>query len=288
MLGVLRRDTALTLPPRHLGLIPIAETSVEVQELGAVLKRSVDLDGIVRLARAADLPPALPSDASKDKSTVAVPSGDVSSVQVGLALDNAFSFYYPETLEAFAKLGVEVVPFSPLTNRELPKDLDLLYFGGGFPEVFAAQLADNHLMLASVRSAAQRGVLTYAECGGYMYLGKCCIDANKVHHQLLGVLPYTFQMGTERAQLGYRELTTVRDTISGPAGTQLRGHEFHWSRIVDPLLREHAAYRLEGRENTVEGYANKMILASYVHVPLAANPDVMIRLIQNCLAQRKA
>jgi len=159
---------------------------------------------------------------------------------------------------------------------------------GGFPEVFAGQLAGNQAMLTGVRSAVRRGVLVYAECGGYMYLGKCCIDATSVHHDLLGVLPYTFQMGIERAQLGYREISTVRDTILGPAGTKLRGHEFHWSRIVDPFSKAHAAYRLEGREDTLEGYADKTILASYVHVPLAAHPNAMMSLVRNCLSRRKA
>jgi len=288
VLGALRRDASLTLPPRHLGLIPIAETSVDVQELGTVLKRSVDLDGIVRLARAASLPPALLPDASKDETTIAVSSGNIPSVRVGLALDSAFAFYYPETLEAFAKLGVEVVPFSPLTDRELPNDLDLLYFGGGFPEVFAAQLADNHLMLTSVRSAAQQGILIYAECGGYMYLGKQCIDIDHTSHDLVGVLPYTFQMGTERAQLGYREITLLRDTIIGRAGTRLRGHEFHWSHIVEPLLEEHAPYQLEESNKAREGYATETILASYIHIPLTANPQAMEELIGRCRAKARA
>jgi cobyrinic acid a,c-diamide synthase len=282
VLGVLRRDTSLTLPARHLGLIPIAETAVEVQALGAVLKRSVDLAGIVRLARAAGSLPALPPDASQEEPTVSVSSCIVPSVRIGLALDNAFSFYYPETLETFEKMGIEVVPFSPLTDRELPNDLDLLYFGGGFPEVFAAQLADNHPMLASVRSAVQRGILVYAECGGYMYLGKQCVDAHQVSYDLVGVIPYTFQMGTERAQLGYRELTTLRETIIGPARTRLRGHEFHWSHIVEPLIEEHVPYRIEGEGMVKEGYATETILASYVHIPLAANPQATVELIRRC------
>ena len=314
VLGAIRRDTRLSLPARHLGLVPAPETTVEVQTLGDVIKPAVDIDGIVHLAQSAGPLPELITDTSVQEGEAqgegkprpyhdtqrgepyhgrGDPCGRpflqaVSPIRIGLALDAAFSFYYPETLETFAKMGVEIIPFSPLKDSGPPDEADLLYFGGGFPEVFAEQLAENHAMLTAVRSAVQRGVLVYAECGGYMYLGKCCVDANNVSHGLLGVLPYTFQMGTERAQLGYRELTMVCDTIIGPAGTHLRGHEFHWSHIVDPLLREHAAYRLEGRENTLEGYANKTILASYVHVPLAANPDVMTRLIQNCLAQRKA
>lgn len=282
VLGVLRRDTSLTLPHRHLGLIPIAETSVEVQELGAILKRSVDLDGIMRLASTAGVLPPLPPNTSKDEATRPLSPSKFPPVRVGLALDNAFSFYYPETLEAFAKLGVEVVPFSPLTDRDLPDNLDLLYFGGGFPEVFAAQLAENHSMLASVRSAAQRSTLIYAECGGYMYLGKQCIDADHTSHDLVGVLPYTFQMGTKRTQLGYREITLLRDTIIGHAGTRLRGHEFHWSHIVEPLREDYAPYQIEESDQRREGYTTETILTSYIHIPLAANPQAMGELIRQC------
>jgi cobyrinic acid a,c-diamide synthase len=289
--GVLRRDPRLTLPARHLGLVPAPEATVEVQALGSLITQNMDIDEIVRLARSAGpLPAGTTEMATGDNGPL--PSLEtlqvVPAVRMGIALDNAFSFYYPETLEEFANLGVEVVPFSPLNDHSPPDNMDLLYFGGGFPELFAEKLAENHSMLAGVRSAVQRGVPVYAECGGYMYLGKYCIDAASKRHTMLGVLPYTFRMGTERAQLGYREIITARETIIGPAGTCLRGHEFHWSQLVDPLLREHAAYELEGRENTHEGYADATILASYVHVPLAANPHVMTRLLHNCLLHREA
>ncbi len=289
--GVLRRGPRLTLPARHLGLVPAPEATVEVQALGSLIAQSIDIDAIVRLASSAGpLPAGTAETAIHDNGPL--PSLEtlhaVPPVRVGVALDIAFSFYYPETLEEFANLGVEVVPFSPLNDHSPPDNMDLFYFGGGFPELFAGQLAENHPMLAGVRSAVQWGVPVYAECGGYMYLGKYCIDAASNRHTMLGVLPYTFRMGTERAQLGYREIITARETLIGPAGTRLRGHEFHWSQLVDPLLKEHVAYELEGQENIYEGYADTTILASYVHMPLAANPHVMTRLLHNCLLHREA
>jgi cobyrinic acid a,c-diamide synthase len=289
--GVLRRDPLLTLPARHLGLVPAPEATVEVQALGNMIAHVVDIDEIVRLARSAGPLPSETTEMAIHDDSLHLSLETVHAmppIRVGIALDTAFSFYYPETLEAFAHMGVEVIPFSPLNDQNPPDGMDLLYFGGGFPELFAERLAANHTMLAGVRSAVQQGVPVYAECGGYMYLGQQCIDAANNGHAMVGVLPYTFRMGTERAQLGYREIITARETIIGPAGTKLRGHEFHWSHLVDPLSREHAAYELEGRENTREGYADATILASYVHVPLAANPHVMTRLIHNCLSHRKA
>jgi cobyrinic acid a,c-diamide synthase len=121
-----------------------------------------------------------------------------------------------------------------------------------------------------------------------MYLGKHCIDVHHERYDLVGVLPYTFQMGTERAQLGYRELTIQRDTIIGPTGTRLRGHEFHWSRIVEPLLEEHVPYQVEGSGKAKEGYATEALLASYIHIPLAANPQAMAELIRNSVLRRRA
>lgn len=289
--GAIRRDPLLTLPARHLGLVPASEAAVEIQELGTIIARTVNLDEIVRLARAAGPLPAEQQDTgvpgsfalSSFKGTPAVPP-----VRVGIAIDAAFSFYYPETFEEFTNLGATIVPFSPLNDHSPPDGLDLLYFGGGFPELFATQLAENHTMLAGVWSAAQRGVPIYAECGGYMYLGKYCMDTSDICHAMSGILPYTFRMGRERAHIGYREVITTRETIIGPSGTRLRGHEFHWSQLTTPLAREHAAYELEGQEHTREGYADTTILASYIHVPLAAYPQIMSQLLHNCLLHRNA
>lgn len=286
--GAIRRDPSLTVPARHLGLVPAPEAAVEMRELGNSIARMVDIDGILRLARSADPLPVVPAELIAQDNLSLNAGQAAPPVRVGIATDAAFSFYYPETLEEFANLGATVIPFSPLHDRNLPDNIDLLYLGGGFPELFADRLAENQTMLADVRSAAQRGVPIYAECGGYMYLGKYCIDAANKCHAMLGILPYIFRMGGERAQIGYREVITARETIIGPGGTRLRGHEFHWSHLTTSLAREHAAYELEGRENAYEGYADATILASYIHVPLAANPHVMAQLLHNCLLHREA
>jgi cobyrinic acid a,c-diamide synthase len=289
VLGVVRRDTSLLIPGRHLGLVPAAETAIEVQKIGHVIEDVLDVNALLRVAHVAGrLPLAIKEESAGEMAALAVKLDLPSAhIRIGLALDKAFSFYYPEMLEILADMGVEVVPFSPLQDKKLPEELDLLYFGGGFPEVFAQQLADNSNMLVDVRVAVQQGVPVYAECGGYMYLGKTCIDSEERRHRLVGALPYTFRMGTERAQVGYREITMLRDTLIAPAGTHLRGHEFHWSRIVEPLLEEQTAYRIEGRDVVCEGYACRTLLASYIHIPLAANPRALERLLHSCLLYRR-
>ncbi len=290
VLGSIRRNTLLMLPARHLGLIPIPEQPLETQVLADAIERTVNVPEILRLAQQAGPLPLQASEPTEDKEVVLSENVPTSStaIRIGIALDAAFSFYYPETLEAFARGGADVVPFSPLQDTKPPDDIDLFYFGGGFPEVFAEQLSNNRTMLSQIHSVIQQGTPVYAECGGYMYLGTCCIDATQKHHQLVGAIPYTFRMGTERTQLGYREITTTRNTILGPTGMHLRGHEFHWSHIVEDLSEVNAPYQLAGREPTAEGYANENILASYVHVPLAAHPQVLSSMVQTAIRYRQA
>ncbi|GAC1458762.1 MAG: cobyrinate a,c-diamide synthase [Ktedonobacteraceae bacterium] len=289
VLGSIRRNTLLSIPTRHLGLVPVPEQPLETGVLADTIEQTVNVTEILKIAQQAGSLPPLAQESQGDMEATPVTNASVSApvTRIGLALDAAFSFYYPETLEALTQGGAQVVPFSPLQDERLPDDVDLLYFGGGFPETFAEQLANNRPLLAHIHSRIQQGILVYAECGGYMYLGTGCIDAAKNYHLLVGAIPYTFRMGTERAQIGYREITTTRDTLLGPAGMHLRGHEFHWSSIVEELLEAHTPYQVEGRESTVEGYATKNILASYVHIPLAAHPQVLARLMQTCRASRQ-
>jgi cobyrinic acid a,c-diamide synthase len=293
VVGTVWRDGILALPARYLGLVPAQESMANIQALGSIVARHVDVDKVLAVAQSAGPLPELPDEHVADSAqpvglglTSVTGRKIVPHIRLGLAYDDAFSFYYPETLEAFANTGIEIVPFSPLADPVPPADVDLLYFGGGFPEIFAAQLAENRSMLAGVRAAARRGTFIYAECGGLMYLGEHCIDAAGKSYALAGILPVITQMGTERAQLGYRELTMLRDTVLGPAGMRLRGHEFHWSRLLHPLPRKYAAYRLDGPGDIWEGYASETILASYIHVPLAAYPHTIAWLVERCLARR--
>lgn len=287
VLGAIRRDERLVLPERHLGLVPAPEAAVTARVLGEAIASFLDMPALLaRLQQVGPLPPAEAANALPKPVPLAYEV--TPPLRLGLALDDAFSFYYPETLEALETLGVEVVPFSPLADAALPAPLDLLYFGGGFPEVFAERLAENQPMLSSVREAARRNVPIYAECGGLMYLGESCLDADGHRHMLVGALPLTTQVGKRRAQLGYREVTLARDTLLGPEGTRLRGHEFHWSSLVQPVPSASAAYRLEGPEERLEGYANETLLASYIHIPLAAYPKSLSWLISHCIEYRRA
>lgn len=288
VLGAIPRDAALSLPSRQLGLTPAPEATPDIAALAEVIVRYVDVDALEALACGAG---PLPTGAA----TEAAPLVDVNSsrrraarrMRLGMALDDAFSFYYPEALEALTEAGVEILPFSPLRDAAPPAEVDALYFGGGYPEVFAAQLAANTPMLRAVRAAAETGTPIYAECGGLMYLGATCVDATGAAHEMVGALPIQTAMGEGRAQLGYRSVEMLRDTLLGPPGARLRGHEFHWSRRTDSASEAHAAYRIEEQPGRAEGYATESILASYVHIPLAAHPEAIEWFVQRCLASRR-
>ena len=151
-----------------------------------------------------------------------------------MAQDKAFSFYYQDSLDLLEAWGAEIVLFSPMEDASLPEGAGGVYLGGGFPEMFAAELSANRPMLESIRQAAQRGIPIYGECGGLMYLGRSLTGFDEVAYPMAGLVPAVSAMSQSRLSLGYRE---VEARVDGPllsAGQQVRGHEFHWSTLEQP------------------------------------------------------
>jgi cobyrinic acid a,c-diamide synthase len=189
---------------------------------------------------------------------------------VAVAAGPAFSFTYPDNLELLAQAGAELVAFDPLTEPQLPEGVCGLYAGGGFPEVFAAGLAANRPLLDDVRTRVGDGLVTWAECGGLLWLSRSLDD-----HLLAGVVPADGRM-TDRLTLGYRRARLRTASPLGPAGTELRGHEFHYSTLEPPG----DAVDWTGRAGAGRaGYAGPTLLASYVHLHLAADPTLAERFV---------
>jgi cobyrinic acid a,c-diamide synthase len=185
----------------------------------------------------------------------------------------AFSFTYPDNLEALTAAGAELVPVDPLRDDRLPEGVSGLVAGGGFPEVYAEQLAQNELLLGHVRERVRRGMVTWAECGGLLWLCRS-LDG----HPMAGAVPADARMG-DRLSLGYRTATTGRPTPLGPAGTVLRGHEFHYSS-TDP---QGDLLSLVGRHGSgTGGFGHERLFASYLHVHLGARPDLAERFVGRC------
>jgi cobyrinic acid a,c-diamide synthase len=274
VLGALRRDDAFAWRDRHLGLVPVVEQRGSVLEsvarLGAAVERHCDLEAIVALARSA---PALDvaDDPSEDQRGRSPSPGR--RPRIGIAGGVAFSFVYPDNLEALEAAGAELVPFDPRTDQRLPDALDGLYAGGGFPEVFAPELAANRPLLDDVREAAARGLVTLAECGGLLWLSRS-LDG----HAMAGVVPADAVM-TDRLSLGYRRAVARRDSPLAEAGTRLRGHEFHYSTI-DP---SGDALDLTGRFGQGPGgFASPRLMASYLHLHFGADPVPAQRFVATC------
>jgi cobyrinic acid a,c-diamide synthase len=278
--GGLPRDQELAIPERHLGLATAEDHPLDDSYLGRLadrLETHLDLEGLLNALPRLTLP--------EEPAPVAEPA----SVRLGVARDRAFCFYYPENLELLASFGAELVPFSPLTDRELPAGLDGVYLGGGYPELYAEQLAANEGLKQALKQGAARGLPIYAECGGLMYLAREILDLEGRAHPMAGVLPFTVRMLPRLKALGYREVTLTAAGLLGPAGTTARGHEFHYSEIVGEPIGVPRLYRLTPRRGVAavsEGYSEKNVLASYVHLHFGSNPEVARHLVANCRAYK--
>ncbi len=280
--GYLAWNDGLVLPERHLGLVPVGEDAAFQRvcaELGDAAARTIDIPAIIAAAEAA---PAL---------EVPMADGPVAAgtmVRLGIARDAAFNFYYDANLQWLRQWGAELVEFSPLADPALPVDIDGLYFGGGFPEVFAKGLAENISCLASLRQAHQAGMPTYAECGGLMYLVEAIQDAAGTRYPMVGLLPGICRL-TERLQnFGYKEAVTLCDSVLGQAGLRTRGHEFHYS-VWEGRPPASSLYRTRSShgDEHEEGYSVANLTASYVHLHFDACPQVPQSLVEKAVAFRR-
>lgn len=276
-LGGLTHDPALALPERHLGLVTAAENGLDEDRrarLAHAVETSIDLERLLSLARPLSLPAPPP--------TARPGSG---RVRIGVARDAAFQFYYAENLELLEAAGAELIAWSPLGDRRVP-DVDGLYLGGGYPELYASELASNPALRASVREfAAHRPV--YAECGGLMFLAEALTDGQGVDHAMVGLLPATVSMRPPRMTLAYTEVLFTEDTPLGRAGTVARGHEFHFSTMSEVSPAVARAWRLRSHAGErAEGYLLGRSLLSYVHLHFASNPELATSFVGSCARGR--
>ncbi len=275
VLGAIPSAPELALPERHLGLVPTAERALPpsyLDRLAHLAEERLDVDRLWTIADRSWTPVAEPPQLSPEPSSA--------RVRVAIARDEAFNFYYPDSLELLEARGVELVPFSPLRDRSLPQGMRGVYIGGGFPELFAAALADNRELQASLR-AAGRDLVVYAECGGLMYLGRTLTDLDGRLHEMVGLIPAGSVMTHDRLTLGYRTARALRASPLLVAGDEVRGHEFHWSTLVAPIPADAAAYRL-AESGALEGYAAGCVLASYVHLHFASRQAMARRFVTSC------
>lgn len=290
-LGGVMGDGLLAIPERHLGLYtredhPLAEEQIE--RLAQTVETAMDVERLVEGLPALDF--SAPQRISSGSASV---SESVSTkVRIGVARDNAFCFYYQDNLDMLAGAGAELVFFSPIGDRALPEGLDGLYFGGGYPELFAAELAANTALRRQVAAAGRTGLPIYAECGGFMYLCRSLTDMAGAVHPMVGCFPMTTRMYPKLRVLGYREITLAQDTVLGKAGEILRGHEFHYSAVEDDTCRDgvQTVYQVTPRDRAAaraEGYRVANTLGSYVHLHFGSKPDAARHWVAACASHRK-
>lgn len=278
LLGYLPRRKELVLPERHLGLIPTMEGTVAVEFydcLAEQVERTIDLDAVLALGSHAAPPPSavhlvFPERPLPRRAAIAV------------AMDKSFSFYYPDSLDLLEAWGAEIIPFSPLADPELPKGVGGAYIGGGFPELYAQELAENEGMLRSLRRAAEKGLSLYAECGGLMYLGESIEDQDGKVHSMAGIVPARSSMKGTRLTLGYRTVRALDDSLLMKAGDSVRGHEFHLSALKETPHPATAAYEVLGHDGRREGFRLNNVLASYIHLHMGSKKGLASRLVDSC------
>lgn len=277
VLGALRRAPQVRAPSRHLGLVPVAERQAEavasVAALAEQVRQGCDLEGILALARSA----GTWSGDAWDPGSCAVPDRPAGRPVVAVAGGAAFTFSYAEHAELLTAAGADVVGFDPLYDERLPEGAAGLVIGGGFPEVYAPELSANEPLRRAVAELAESGAPVAAECAGLLYLTRE-LDGKP----MCGVLDARARMA-ERLTLGYREAVAVSDSVLAPAGTRLRGHEFHRT-VVEPGAGPAPAWGLHAPERRVEGFVQRGVHASYVHTHWAAEPGIARRFVERCAA----
>ncbi len=293
VVGHVKKNARLELPSRHLGLVPTVEggeLAQMVTSLAGEIKDGIDIDKLTEIARSAS---DIPGDTAADLSRALISRTDQcpKDVRIGIAWDEAFSFYYQDSLEALEEKGAQLVPFSPLHDQALPRDIDGLYIGGGFPEIFIRELSQNTALMREIKLAGTQGMPVFAECGGLMYIAREIVDFDGNRYQMVGLVPGSCIMEKKLVGMGYVEAESLSDNILAAKGKKARGHEFHYSRI-EPGKNSYFkyAYRLvrnRYREPVLDGYVDGNILATYVHHHFASDPELAERYIQSCSDYKK-
>lgn len=283
-LGCFPRIEKAEIKSRHLGLVTadeIADLKEKMQILAEAAEQHIDFDGILELActaeKSADFVPfghMAPGAAQEGTG-----EADKKSLRIAVAKDRAFCFYYEDNLTLLQELGCELVPFSPLADKTLPKDIDGMILGGGYPELYVRALEQNHEMRRAVRAEIANGIPTYAECGGFLYLHRELAAPDGTKGKMAGVFDGACVFTQKLQRFGYVELEALKDNLLCPKGGRIRAHEFH--RCVSDLCADTFRVMKGGREWTGFISADN-VLAGFPHLHYYANPQFAQSFVEKC------
>jgi cobyrinic acid a,c-diamide synthase len=291
VIGAVPKLGQQVFPERHMGLVPTPEhgwAADSIQSMARVASQNIDLDALLRLAREALPMSGICQPSNLNGSTGLRTTGQPVLARIGILKDAAFQFYYPENVEALEMAGAELFFISPLSSGHFP-EIDALYIGGGFPETHAKELAENTEFSNRLRHLVDDGLPVYAECGGLMYLGKELVIEGR-SFPMAGVLPLSFGLFKRPQGHGYTVVTVEGENPYYPVGLEIRGHEFHYSRVLSWSGRDKdLVFRMQrgvGIHGDRDGMVYKNILATYTHIHALGNPGWASALVRNAVAYR--
>ncbi len=289
--GCIPRDESLVIPSRHLGLVTAEDNPLPpeyLERLADLAEQHLDLDGLLGLKTNFPQPPFIKGGDVFPPLHVGEGRGE-GGVRIAVARDRAFCFVYEDNLRLLREAGAQIVAFSPLDDRELPKDLNGIYLPGGYPELFAEQLAANGAMRAAILASVKNNMPVYAECGGFIYLTEGMEAVGPAAPaDFVGVFPVRARMLPKRKALGYRQVESVADSVISSAGGSARGHEFHYSEIGEMPVHIQRCYHVtrQGQELGREGYCFRNCLASYIHLHFGSHAGIAPAFVAACVEYR--
>ncbi|WP_459129780.1 cobyrinate a,c-diamide synthase [Guggenheimella bovis] len=260
----------LEMPSRHLGLVQASELKnlpEEIERAKEIARETIDLDRLISLMKEIEAKPV--ETVQKEE-----------KVRIGVARDEAFSFYYPESLEELEKEGAEIIPFSPLQDDHLP-DVSALYFGGGYPELHAKALSSNTSFIEDVRRACSSGMPIFAECGGYLYLSKELYSSEGESYPMVGLHGGIAKPSSSLFPFGYVTVEASEDNILMKRGEMVKGHEFHYWKIEE--TEGDLVLHKEGKKSREVGVARDNLFMSFIHVSFLSNPAIAKNFVSSAL-----
>lgn len=299
VVGAVPKLDSQRFPERHMGLVPTPEhrwARDSIADAAEMARTYLDLAAIECLAMDSCNPPLnhyatapispretfdLPSPAAKTEE-----GAGTTRPRIGIVRDSAFQFYYPENIEALIAQGAEPVYISPLRDDRIP-EVDGLYIGGGFPETHVRELSENRTFRQMLKDLAEDGLPIYAECGGLMYLGRELVMEGRAY-PMAGVLPIVFGFSMKPQGHGYTIVSVEAENPFFEVGTELRGHEFHYSHVLQcDGADRHTVFRMKKGAGVIgkrDGVAYKNVLATYTHLHALGTPEWAVAMVRNARA----
>ncbi len=272
VLGFFKKGDFPEISSRHLGLVTADENEnfkKYKEKLAEIVKNRINVEELLKITKYTSQKIETRKSLNKN-------------IKIAVAKDKAFSFYYYDNIRLLKEYGAEILYFSPLNDEKLPKNIDAIYLGGGYPEVFAEKLSKNRNIIKEIKEFSNSGGIIYAECGGFIYLTKGVCDFNGKFFPLVGVFDDSAVMEKSLRALGYAEVILNEDSFFGKKGTKIRGHEFHYSYLKNSGKNLNKVYTVKMRkipDGKLEGYLYKNTLGSYIHLHFGSNEKIVENLI---------